>query len=67
MLSLIINIMNKYAKNKIPPVMGGAKAMIENLAYEERKIAQMNKASPIKVHSMYTEKEDISDIFTKYV
>ena len=60
------DIMNKFSGKDIPPIMRGTKALITQLAREERKIAELNKASP-KEYSMMRPKEDMSEIFTKYV
>ena len=62
----IINIVTK--NGDIPPIMRGTKVIIKQLAREERKIAAMNDAmNSGKTYSMIRPKEDISDIFTKYV
>lgn len=63
----IMNIINKITGNKIPPIMRGTKAIISQMAEEERKIAELSKIKSDKVHSMIRQKEDMSDIFTKYV
>lgn len=65
MMSLL-DIFNKFNNNDIPPIMRGTKVMIKQLAREERKIAEMNKTAE-KSYSMVRQKEDISEIFTKYV
>ena len=54
--------------DNIPPIMRGTKVIIKQLAREEKKIAAMNDAlNSGKKYSMVRPKEDISDIFTKYV
>ena len=59
--------MNKFCGKDIPPIMRGTKVLIKQLAREERKIAELNKASPDKLYGMTRPKEDMSEIFTKYV
>ena len=67
MFSFILEAIKRYKEAAIPPVMGGAKAMIQQLAEEERKIIQMNKASPPKTYTMEREKENIADLFSHCV
>ena len=66
MLSLF-EIINKFTGNKIPPIMRGTKALIEQMAEEERKINEMNRLKTEKAYTMIRPKEEISEIFTKYV
>jgi len=61
------DFINKYNNKDVPPIMRGTKLMIMQLAREERKISELNKSSPDKTYSMIRKKEDISEIFTKYV
>jgi len=68
MISLfeIVNIIKN--NSSVPPIMRGTKAMIIQLAREERKIAELNRAAnENKKYSIIRQKEDISEIFTKYV
>lgn len=56
-----------FNKKDVPQILRGTKVMIKQLAREEKKIAELNKASPIKSHYMTKPKEDMSEIFVKYV
>ena len=62
-------IVNLVAKGgEIPPIMRGTKVMIKQLVREERKIAAMNEAANLsKRNAMTRPKEDMAEIFTKYV
>ncbi len=66
MLSLF-EIINKFTGNRIPPIMRGTKALIEQMAAEERKINELNRLKVEKAYTMVRPKEDISEIFAKYV
>lgn len=66
-LETIRKISDSLAGNDIPPIMRGTKSIIQKMAVEERKIAEMNQAKSDKIYSMIREREDISSIFTKYV
>ena len=63
----LFNIINKFTGNRIPPIMQGTKAIIRQLAEEERKLAELSNQKSPKTYSMIREKEDISTIFEKYV
>ncbi len=67
MLSFLSKIVNICADGKLPPVMAGAKAMIEEISAQEKRLAKMNQTSPIKKYTMTREKEDIADLFTHCV
>ena len=67
MLVLLEKIVNMCTKGRVPPVVGGAKAMIQQISQQEQRIAQMNKASPIKKYSMVRNKENIADLFSHCV
>ena len=60
-------ILQNFSRKDIPPIMRGTKVMIKQIAREERKIIEMNKLAAEKQYSMIRPKEDISEIFTKYV
>ncbi len=64
-----VEIVNLVRNNdQIPPIMRGTKVMIKQLAREERKIAELNAAAKKdKSHFIVRPREDIADIFTKYV
>ncbi len=47
--------------------MQGTKAIIRQMAEEERKLAELSNKNSEKTYSMFREKEDISKIFEKYV
>ncbi|MCQ2744021.1 MAG: hypothetical protein MJ230_04400 [bacterium] len=67
MLSFFSKIVNGVrAGGKIPPVMIGAKFMIEEISAQEKRIAVMNQTDK-KVYSIVREKEDIGDLFTHCV
>lgn len=63
----LFDIVNKFTGNRIPPIMQGTKAIIRQMAEEERKLAELSKQNSEKRYSMIREKEDISLIFEKYV
>ena len=63
----LFDIMNIFKNKDVPPILRGTKVMIKQLAREERKIATLNKASPQKGNYMTKPKEDMSEIFVKYV
>ena len=63
----LFDIINKFTGNGIPPIMQGTKAIIRQLAEEERKLAELGKQNAGKTYSMIREKENISTIFEKYV
>ena len=67
MLSFLSKIVNICADGKLPPVMAGAKAMIEEISAQEKRLAKLNQASPIKKYTMVREKQDIADLFTHCV
>lgn len=67
MLTILEKIVNLCTKGKVPPVVGGAKAMIQEISAQERRITQMNMTSPLKRYSMVREKENIADLFTHCV
>ena len=62
-----LEIIQSFSGKDIPPIMRGTKVMIKQNAREERKIAELNKLAVEKQYSMIRPKEDISEIFTKYV
>ena len=67
MLSLFEEIISNLKGEKIPPIMRGTKALITQMAEEERKIQELNRLKNEKAYSMSRPKEDMSTIFTKYV
>ena len=67
MLSFLSKIVNICTDGKVPPVMSGAKAMIEEISAQEKRLEKMNQTSPIKKYTMVRQKEDIADLFTHCV
>ena len=67
MTTVLEKIVNIFTKGKVPPVVGGAKAMIQEISAQERRITKMNATSPIRAYSMIREKEDIADLFSHCV
>ena len=68
MFSLFFKIINKYANEKIPPVMNGAKYMIEQVSEREQLLNKLNKNVYSKItYSMTREKENIADLFSHCV
>ncbi len=66
-MSILEKIVNLFTKGKVPPVVGGAKAMIQQISAQERRITKMNATSPIRTYSMIREKENIADLFSHCV
>ena len=66
-MSFLEIIQNSFSRKDIPPIMRGTKVMIKQIAREERKIIELNRIAAEKKYSIIRPKEDISEIFTKYV
>lgn len=67
MLGVLQNIINKYTRAFVPPIVHGASSMIKQLAEEEEKIIRMNEEHIVRKKHITRPREDISDILSKYV